>query len=704
MEHNNQNDNNTFDSSGMKLAGQKGFNAFKGWAGRKVKGATKAVGKFAKAGIKRVGAMAGKAILAAIGPVNALIGLAAVILIVALLIFIQTFGGLADLQEKIAKAWNTTVDAIVEIFDGIPAEVNKQVDLLESSHVLDDNEYLTIDELRYYLEKENDSYIREEIKYKYSEYTYTVTHDNISNTTTENSTSNSGEQVHKQNFGAYEANYRVPWQELATIFFYNYTKATNKEVEDRMEFIEELIEPIYPYLRTEFTYAYPDGEFVPGKLKDDYHDYMNADDLNAAFQDMYTTTYEGTTDIPGLKIPKNLESWEEIVSYERHRVYESETGDSGTFVLVDDTEVTSTHITLQEPTYKPYIFNSPLKTVIMIYGHNVIEDKVVKDTSNTTPITKIKYKEVVPVYDDDGNQLYATHEELYGTKNINPTTGKDTLIALTEEVEKEKYQYTVTKLTSTVSSDKPYTLNSYVSPTDNYMKTIEEKGNIKEQDLGLYYNLMSMYPGGIAVLNRVNETISEKIGNDFLSVYLDYMYDTSFGLVYSDLEFIPSDSFYPIPYLSQKDERWANVPYGDTIGRSGCGITSYAMIIQGMSDTQVSVPELALKYGSKYFIDGQGTSYSLYYDTAATYGLNVTHYSPDQADIVLQNLSMGNPCIVTVRPGTFSSAGHIMVITGITEDGKLYVHDPNNFDQNTGPTLPERVLASASNFFVFEKY
>ena len=45
---------------------------------------------------------------------------------------------------------------------------------------------------------------------------------------------------------------------------------------------------------------------------------------------------------------------------------------------------------------------------------------------------------------------------------------------------------------------------------------------------------------------------------------------------------------------------------------------------------------------------------------------------------ILSTLESGNPIILTVGPGTFTSTGHFLVLTGLTDDGKIKINDPNS--------------------------
>lgn len=38
----------------------------------------------------------------------------------------------------------------------------------------------------------------------------------------------------------------------------------------------------------------------------------------------------------------------------------------------------------------------------------------------------------------------------------------------------------------------------------------------------------------------------------------------------------------------------------------------------------------------------------------------------------------GQPVICSMKPGDFTTTGHFIVLTGLTDDGKLMINDPNS--------------------------
>lgn len=135
-----------------------------------------------------------------------------------------------------------------------------------------------------------------------------------------------------------------------------------------------------------------------------------------------------------------------------------------------------------------------------------------------------------------------------------------------------------------------------------------------------------------------------------------------------------------IPLFLQWDKNWGYDMYGeDPIAIDGCAPTSLAMVAVGLtgntSVTPLSVSDYA--YNNGYYIDGVGSSWSLISEGSKHFGLK-SHELPLNKSSILSTLESGNPIILTVGPGTFTSTGHFLVLTGLTDDGKIKINDPNS--------------------------
>lgn len=145
----------------------------------------------------------------------------------------------------------------------------------------------------------------------------------------------------------------------------------------------------------------------------------------------------------------------------------------------------------------------------------------------------------------------------------------------------------------------------------------------------------------------------------------------------------------PVSYF-QTDPRWKNIPYAvkgesSTIGGSGCGPSSAAMILATWADKNVT-PKTecawALKNGYKAL--NSGTYYSYFVPAFKRYGLKCTWLSSTniygnassplhaQAKSAVEN---GDLVIACMGKGNWTRSGHYIVVWNIVGN-TIYINDP----------------------------
>ena len=146
----------------------------------------------------------------------------------------------------------------------------------------------------------------------------------------------------------------------------------------------------------------------------------------------------------------------------------------------------------------------------------------------------------------------------------------------------------------------------------------------------------------------------------------------------------------PVSYM-QTDSRWKNKDYSakgekTTIGKSGCGPTCAAMLIEtltGKTFTPADACAWALKKG--YKAPNQGTYYSYFVPQFKAYGiacerLNTANiYGNSKSaihDRAFRLLKEGYYLIACMGKGLWTSSGHYIVVWW--EDGKVRINDPNS--------------------------
>ena len=145
-----------------------------------------------------------------------------------------------------------------------------------------------------------------------------------------------------------------------------------------------------------------------------------------------------------------------------------------------------------------------------------------------------------------------------------------------------------------------------------------------------------------------------------------------------------------IPFFSQKDSRWANFTYykpGKTIRGSGCGVTSMAMLINGLNanittfdtnkDGIVTPDEMAVFSMNKgTFVDGVGTD-GAGLASAVAKASGLTYYGTTSSlDELKEHLRQGHVALGSYSAGLWTTGGHIVAVVGIDSSGRPIVYDP----------------------------
>ena len=134
-----------------------------------------------------------------------------------------------------------------------------------------------------------------------------------------------------------------------------------------------------------------------------------------------------------------------------------------------------------------------------------------------------------------------------------------------------------------------------------------------------------------------------------------------------------------MPHIYQIDPAWSELPYaGGTIRQNGCGPTCLTMVyIFKTGRTDMTPADMcALSEAGNYAPTG-ATEWSFMTSGAWQLGLNGTQLYNDR-DSMAQALRSGAPVIAAVRPGTFTSVGHYIVLYGIDDADQIGVYDPNS--------------------------
>lgn len=164
-----------------------------------------------------------------------------------------------------------------------------------------------------------------------------------------------------------------------------------------------------------------------------------------------------------------------------------------------------------------------------------------------------------------------------------------------------------------------------------------------------------------------------------------------------------------LTYYSQIDSRWKDKMYSSvgnpsqTIGTSGCGPTSAAMVVTATKGTITPdvMADLFEKYG--YRSANSGTYWSAFRAVADEFNIGYTETSDIQR--ALQLLQSNNYVVASCGNGLFTTGGHFIVLTELNGD-TITVYDPylysGKFDTSTrrGKATVDgnKVYVTVSNF------
>lgn len=247
----------------------------------------------------------------------------------------------------------------------------------------------------------------------------------------------------------------------------------------------------------------------------------------------------------------------------------------------------------------------------------------------------------------------------------------------------------------------------------NQITRVTTMGDYTEGVFRICNNVMSL--GAIAKTLYPNDPMMQEMYVDDYELYVDLFsyYGIGYGSynLYGDYSGVTTDySSVAILYTSQLEvpvyyqTDYTNVPYGTgTISTCGCAPTCIAMTLSYLAETPISPVDVVKFTGNRYYVAGKGSSGDIFPACATQWGYHFQNLYGDSA-AAIQAVQNGYPVIVSVGPGYFTTGGHFMVITGVTEDGYFIINDPNGANvrkYGTNRFSIDMVLKEAVNFRYF---
>ena len=124
---------------------------------------------------------------------------------------------------------------------------------------------------------------------------------------------------------------------------------------------------------------------------------------------------------------------------------------------------------------------------------------------------------------------------------------------------------------------------------------------------------------------------------------------------------------------------WGYREYNESIiGLAGCGPTCLSMVTIYLTGDTTKDPLWMCRFAEQhqFNVPGSGSKWALISEGGRMLGLDVTQIPLDK-DRIYRNLDVGNPIIVVVGPGDFTTDWHFLVLTGHSGD-KITLNDPNS--------------------------
>ncbi len=137
-----------------------------------------------------------------------------------------------------------------------------------------------------------------------------------------------------------------------------------------------------------------------------------------------------------------------------------------------------------------------------------------------------------------------------------------------------------------------------------------------------------------------------------------------------------------------------------SVNSSGCGAASSSMVIRYLTGKEGYDPHTLFEWA---YNNGQYMGYGLAESTLSDFlglaGIESSWIKPS-VPLITQALKEGYPVIALALEGYFTSEGHYIVLSGITDDGYVYINDPNNSTISRYTFRLDEVCAQSKVFMI----
>lgn len=223
-------------------------------------------------------------------------------------------------------------------------------------------------------------------------------------------------------------------------------------------------------------------------------------------------------------------------------------------------------------------------------------------------------------------------------------------------------------VTEESSVEEPQSLETALSEYDSTNSSIQDAiTNFTQEEFGT--NLLDSQADILSAIHANNLDV-EELGYLFLP---EHPAELTASSVANQID---------VPLYLQKDAQWRTTKYGSNttqqLGENGCAILSLAMVHAAYENRDVRPEEILDWSQENYWVDNAGTSWEIFYDFALEFGYDFYNYGNDFYS-AMNAINNGELVVASVKPGFFTTIGHIIVIRGYDyETGMVYVNDPND--------------------------
>ncbi|MGN0180007.1 MAG: C39 family peptidase [Monoglobaceae bacterium] len=312
-------------------------------------------------------------------------------------------------------------------------------------------------------------------------------------------------------------------------------------------------------------------------------------------------------------------------------------------------------------------------------------------------------KEIINPYESSPNfnanqfvgQYCAAKNEDYTSVSIKDMEnmlrkGKDKLYSYSKKEEERTIETVTVTVTVDTSTGKEKTTETVTTSTEKWIVyTVSYNGETYFAD-----EIFHLTDNQKQLADDYAQNLSLFLGDSMFQRLPDgYETVTPFG----NIRF--TDSQTPVVYFNQRDERYANQPYGtDNIGGYGCGPTAMAIVVSSLTNDTVDPVEMAKwSYENGYWCSKGGSYHALIPAAAKSWGLPVEGCSATEGQKIVDALSNGKLVVAIMKKGHFTNSGHFIVLRGV-KDGKILVADPISYDKSNMEWELSIILNEASTY------